>query len=404
MIPRLPPLPSLCPPLGALVPGGRDILALAVLCGLAAAQVRTGDPWAFEKRLLCIDSNEGCAIVDVDRDKKPDLVAGRNWYKGPEFVARPLRAIDEMPPDYAHANGDHVHDVDGDGWPDVVSGSFIRPEVHWYRNPGKRALAQGRLWEARLLLKAGRENEIAFLRDLDRDGKPEWIVDSWNPRVPLRVWSLDQDGDTRPQPRRVGPANGHGMGFGDVNGDGRDDIVFQGGWYEQPEKSPAFTTSWRLHRDFNLPSAGCPILVVDVNADGRNDLVWGRGHDYGLYWEEQLRRAEGRTQWKRHLVDRSWSQAHALLLVDLDGDGREEVVTGKRVRAHSGKDPGGAEPPCLYAYTFDTTGRFTRHTIDEGKVGTGLQIRAGDLDGNGSVDLAVAGKDGTWVLLNRVKR
>ena len=404
MISRVTFLPSVSPPLGALVPRGGDILAVLLLCGLTAGQVKVGDPWEFEKRRLCVDSNEGCAVVDVDRDGRLDLVAGRNWYRGPTFVSRPLRAIDEMPPDYAHANGDHIHDVDGDDWPDVVSGSFTRPEVYWFRNPGAEALAKGRLWKGQLLLKAGTANEITFLRDLDRDGKPEWIVNSWNPRAPLRTWSLDSDVNTAPTARRIGPANGHGMGFGDVNGDGRTDVVFQGGWYEQPRASATAAASWPLHRDFELPGAGCPIFVVDVNGDGRNDLLWGRGHDFGLHWDEQLVPVNGKTLWKRHLIDRSWSQAHALLLTDLDGDGRDEVVTGKRVRAHSGNDPGGKDRPCLYAYTFDATGRFTRHAIDEGKVGTGLQIRAGDLDGDGRTDLAMAGKDGTWVLFNRMKR
>ena len=395
-------VPSARPPLGGCVPRSRDILMLLALGGVLGAQVKVGEPWRFEKRLLCIDSNEGCALADLDRDGRLDVVAGRSWYAGPRFVPRPLRAIDEMPPDYAHANGDHVHDVDGDGWPDVIAGAFTRPQVHWYRNPGGVPLSRGQVFEQRPLLKAGTANEITFLTDLDRDGKPELVVNSWNPRAPLRFWTLQPKGP--PIPRRVGPANGHGMGFGDVNGDGRDDIVFLGGWYEQPPSGCSGTEPWRLHRDFKLPGASCPILVTDVNGDGRNDLIWGQGHGYGLHWEEQLPAVDGSARWRRHLIDDSWSQAHTVLLADLNGDGRADLVTGKRVRAHSGKDPGGGDPPCLYAYTWTTGSGFTRHAIDEGEVGTGLQLRAGDLDGDGAPDLAMAGKDGTWVLLNRMPR
>ena len=93
MISRVTFLPSVLPPLGALVPRGGDILAVLLLCGLTAGQVKVGDPWEFEKRRLCVDSNEGCAVVDVDRDGRLDLVAGRNWYRGPTFVSRPLRAM-----------------------------------------------------------------------------------------------------------------------------------------------------------------------------------------------------------------------------------------------------------------------------------------------------------------------
>jgi hypothetical protein len=143
------------------------------------------------------------------------------------------------------------------------------------------------------------------------------------------------------------------------------------------------------------------MIVTDLNGDGRNDVIYGNGHDYGLYWMEQLEPADGKTQWKRHEIDTSWSQAHALAWTDLDGDGREELVTGKRVRGHSGRDPGANEKPSLYRYTWDRASlKFTRHLIAEG-LGTGLFIRHADLDGNGKPDLAVSGKNGTYLLFQK---
>ena len=144
-------------------------------------------------------------------------------------------------------------------------------------------------------------------------------------------------------------------------------------------------------------------LLHDLDGDGRNDIIVGNSHDFGLYWwQQQKPDADGNLTWKKHLIDDRFSQPHCLHMADLDGDGQEDLITGKRVLAHNGKDPGGLEPPCLYYYTLDRKSlRFTRHTIDEGNVGGGLQIRTGDLNADGRLDIAVAGKTGTYILINQ---
>lgn len=362
------------------------------------------DTLRFARQRLVVSANEGSAVADIDRDGRLDVVAGRNWYAAPDFVPRPLREIGEFA-DYLHSNGDHVFDVNGDGWPDVVASSFHNEGVWWYENPKRGELEKGLLWKAHLLRKTHGENEVNYLRDLDGDGVPELIVNRWRPDSPLVAWTLEaKEGGGYTLEEHVLSRNGntHGFGFGDINGDGREDILSGMGWWERPAGDPLKET-WTFHADWNLEGASCPMLVLDLTGDGRNDLIWGKGHNYGLYWREQLDPAEGgRTRWKEHLIDSSYSQAHCLHWADLDGDGAGELITGKRVRAHSGNDPGGQEPSCLYYYTWDLSKRrFTRYTIDEkGGVGTGLQINTVDLDGNGALDIIVGGKSGTWVLRN----
>jgi hypothetical protein len=142
------------------------------------------------------------------------------------------------------------------------------------------------------------------------------------------------------------------------------------------------------------------MLVVDVDGDGRNDVIVGESHDYGLYWLRQLD-AGGGARFERHVIDDTFSQVHVLHLADLDGDGDEELIAGKRVLAHNGNDPGAHDPPCLFYYQWDPSrATFERFTIDEGRVGVGLQIHTADLDGNGRTDIVVAGKSGTYVLFN----
>ncbi|MDH3583389.1 MAG: VCBS repeat-containing protein [Phycisphaerae bacterium] len=373
----------------------------------------------FEIRQLCVDANEGCAIADVNRDGKLDVIAGRSWYAGPDFASRPLRSIEDWN-GYVQSNGDFAYDVDGDGWTDVIAGSFIPTQVHWYRNPGKEALAQGRMWEQHLLGDTGAsQNEGQFLHDLDGDGVPEWVVDSWKKQAPLLAWKLTREtrevtvkqGRNQKKVKKQVPSlqkivigekmNGHGMGFGDLNGDGREDIFVETGWYERPS-GDAFAQPWKHHPDWNVHASN-PVIIRDLDADGRSDIIVGKGHDFGLSWWQQLApEPGGKLRWKQNRIDTGFSQPHCLHMADLDGDGRDELITGKRVFAHNGRDPGGKEPPCLYYWTWNPdTKQFARVTIDEGRVGTGLQIRTADLNGDGRLDIAVAGKSGTYVLLNK---
>jgi len=359
----------------------------------------------FSKRPLMINPNEGCALADVNRDGKLDVIAGTHWYAAPKFVPRPLRDLSQFQEDFFANNGDHPYDVNGDGWVDVISGQWLDDPIYWYENPREKALAKGLLWKRHLLKKTRSENEAFFLRDLDADHVPEIVVDCWQDAAPLVAWKLVQTNDGQPALERheLGAKGcGHGMAFGDVNGDGREDILVKVGWYQRPA-GDIWAGPWKFHGDWDRPHGSCPFLVTDLTGDGHNDIIWGNGHDFGLYWfEQQKPAADGKTQWTRHLIDRSYSQAHCLAWVDLDGDGQEELITGKRVRGHAGKDPGGEDPACLYYYTWNPHQRqFKRHTISKAEgIGTGMQIRTADLNEDGRVDLVVAGKSGTWILLN----
>ncbi|MFY0653383.1 MAG: VCBS repeat-containing protein [Cyclobacteriaceae bacterium] len=355
----------------------------------------------FEVKLLAIDPNEACDIADFNNDGILDISAGRNWYAGPEYVPRPLRDVGEFGKDYLENNGEHAYDVDGDGWMDIVSGSYLPTEVCWYKNPGKEGLAFGKLWERFSLGQTATRNEISYLRDFNGDGKPEYVANSWDVKSEQLIWEFVPDSSGfKLQKSIVGSANGHGIGFGDINADGQEDILFLGGWYERPAGNPLIQT-WTLHSDWKWEHSSCPMIVTDLNGDGMNDVIRGIGHNYGLFWMEQLPIKEGQVQWKQHVIDDTWSQAHALAWVDLDGDGSKDLITGKRVRAHSGKDPGANEPAAIYYYTWDPERqRFTRNTIAEG-VGTGLFIRTADLDKNGKLDIVVSGKSGTYLLLNK---
>ena len=355
----------------------------------------------FKPQLLFLDNNEACAIADINLDGLPDITAGRNWYAAPDFVPQPIRHLPMHGPEYAQNNGEHALDVDQDGYTDVITTGWENPNIRWYKNPGPDGLRKGLLWKEAILANTqNTRSEAGYLVDLNADGQPEYIMNSWNQETAFTVWRLEKNvfGEPIMKGSMIGPRNSHGVGFGDVNGDGRTDILFDHGWYEQPEKN-IWRGNWTLHNDFEMGHASCPVQLVDLTGNGRNDIIWGRGHGYGLYWLEQNEPKGDTTTWTRHIIDESWSQVHAMLWTDLDGNGQEELIVGKRIFAHNGRDPGAHDTAFLYRYVWDASRKsFHRHLISKGNIGTGLFIRAADLNQDGKQDLVVAGKTGTYIL------
>jgi hypothetical protein len=408
--------------MGSHIVGTRVLLPIAVLCLTAAhresmhmVSAEELGGLTFSARCLMVNPNEGCAVADVNRDGRLDIIAGTHWYGAPDFVPRPVRDIAQTSlgfgmADFFANNGDFAYDVDGDGWIDIISGGWAESELYWYKNPGKEALEMGWKWEPRLLVKARGENEAFHMTDLDRDDVPEIIVHCSVKSDPLVAWKLrnTSTGDVTAERLVLGKQGcGHGYAIGDINGDGLQDILCGVGWYEHPGRD-VFARPWTFHPETALPTASSPFIVADVNRDGVADLIWGRGHDYGLYWWEQgLLTPDGTTTWTEHLIDKSWSQAHCFAWADLDGDGHGELIAGKRVRGHSGRDPGAQEPASLYYYQWqEDPGCFQRFTISPSgtNIGTGMQICVADLNQDGRPDIAVAGKSGTWLLTNEGMR
>ncbi len=356
------------------------------------------------------DNNEGLAIGDLNGDGKTDVVAGEYWYANPEWKPQKVRRLEAFGADYLQNNAEHLWDVDGDGDLDVVAMAFTLPGIYWYENPGAGNHDAPEGWTPHLLADTGgKNNEVTFFRDLDGDGTPELIVNSWKQDNPTEAWRFTRGEDGKPA--MVGHVigtgrNGHGMGFGDINGDGLEDLIFMQGWFERPADGP-FSGEWVFHDDFTFPHASCPMLVVDLDGDGRNDIIWANGHNYGLWWERQLEpQSDGSTTWRTYVIDDKFSQAHALAWEDIDNDGQPELITGKRYYAHSGKDPGAEDPVTVQYYDWAPESlTWTKQLISTGPAGQapgiGLQIRVADLDGNGWKDIAVPGKSGTHIIWNQ---
>jgi dienelactone hydrolase len=375
---------------------------VALLCWYGTATWCRGDDVAFRRHVINADSEFlAAAVFDVNKDGKLDIVCGGWWYEAPTWKKHFLRNVEILggrPDGYAH----QVLDVNGDGWPDIITVNWRTSSLKWIEHPGIN-LGKGEEWKTHVIAVPG-SMETGRLVDLLGDGTPVLLPCGANfaawwelKRKPNPMGGFTPEWIRHDLPRELA---GHGLGVGDVNGDGRLDIVCRYGWAEAP-KDPR-NGKWTWHPDFDLDSASIPILVVDVDGDGLNDIVWARAHDYGIYWLQQTRTPDNRIQWIKHAIDTSVAGCHAPLWEDLDGDGKKELIVGRRYLAHEGKDPGEYDPQAAYRYQFDPKTRTWKRWLISYNDGIcfGLDPKAVDLTGSGRLDLVCGGRHGLYWLEN----
>jgi putative membrane-bound dehydrogenase-like protein len=387
----------------------------------------------FERQQLTdVYFSEGANFGDINGDGKPDVVHGPLWFEGPEFTKS--HEIYEPKPQnrdgYSNNFFTWIADFTGDGFNDLVSVGLPGSPAMLYVNPGK-TVAEATRWEAHKVFD-GVGNESPQFVNLVGDDKPELVcnhggvfgyaVPNWkNPTEPWSWHAISEQVGEYPF--------GHGLGVGDVNGDGRQDVIWKSGWYEQPaslEGDPL----WTSHKFQFAGPGGADMFAYDVDGDGDNDIITSlSAHAFGLAWYEQVKNGD-EIDFKKHIIIGEkaeenpygvlFTEPHAVALVDIDGDGLKDIVTGKTYWSHHRGSPLWDAGAVVYWFKLlrsplasQGRGEGTATAIQavswlpylaDNESGIGRQLSVGDIDGDKLPDIVVGGMKGAHVLRHKVAK
>lgn len=408
----------------------RQILSLAyVVCFCTfSVHVTAAEPVAVTWQTQQLSSeffSESATTGDFNQDGKTDIASGPFWYEGPEFQkSHRFYAGDAFDP-HAYSNNffAFTDDFNGDGWDDILIYGFPGKDASWFENPKD----QDRFWPRHQVLD-NVDNESPTYADINGDGVREIVCSSGGyfgfaevrRDEPAAKWEF-----RRISTQTAGGKFTHGLGVGDVDGDGRMDLLEKSGWWQQPESLEGEPV-WMKHAFEFAPGRGsAQMFAYDVDGDGDNDVITSLdAHGYGLAWYEQTGgKGVVPRDFTRHVILGTkasespygvlFSQLHAVDLVDINGDGLKDIVTGKRWWAHGphgDADPN--DPAVLYWFELSRSADETSdqeavtwipHLIDDAS-GVGTDVCVADINGDSAPDVIVGNKKGTFASVqNRSK-
>ena len=455
----LSPLTSLAPNQNKSLPTcpsfrfNRRLMKASVLLLFLAASLHAETVISWQRQQLHGDFySEGAGIGDINGDGKPDIVAGPFWWEGPAFEKK--HAYYE--PKIFSINGysdnffAYVQDFNADQRNDILILGFPGKEARLYLNPGTH---DDKPWPMHIVADVV-DNESPVFTDITGDGKPEivcstagrfgWFAPNWD--KPTEKWPFVAVSDDLKVAKFT-----HGLGVGDVDGDGHMDLLEAGRWWEQPQSgedgrskmedgagkpspasisqlpSPATQSPWTQHNFAAGIGGGAQMFAYDFDGNGTNDVFTAlAAHRYGVAVFLQNKPPSSNSdlpssvaqqpRWQRRMLASEqpqdndygivFSQPHAAYLADINGDGIKDIVTGKRYWAHNGHDPDERGHRVIYWYETKRDGKggvdFVPHLVDA-ESGVGVDVQVGDVNGDTLPDIVVANKAGVYILTQQRK-
>jgi len=416
----------------------RSLSAVAVLAlalpALAAEPVITWKKTVVDAKFR----SEGVAVADVNKDGKIDVLNGEYWYEAPDWKAHEMQppreyhmgfGSDGKGNNYSHSFACWADDFNGDGFPDLIVIDFPGDPCFWMENPkgkdghwkkhviwhsacnetplykdllgdGKKVLIMGFQPPGK-----GNEGQMAYFTPDPKDANAKWIMHPISkPSVPVEM----KDGKPVAGTAKEVPGTqkfSHGLGVGDVNADGKLDVLCTGGWWEQPSKVDG-ETAWMFH-PAGLGEACADMYVADLDGDGKMDVLTTSAHKFGIWAHIQKGGKDGHPAFqKQELFKDLVSESHAAHFVDIDGDGLKDLVTGKRWGSHGRAEPGATTSPHIYylkaAKSKDGLVTFAPIVIDDAS-GIGTQFALEDINGDGLLDVITSNKRGVHVIVQQRK-
>lgn len=399
-------------------------LSVVVIAVASIAQPVAADDFAlhtFERQQLTgTYFSEGANAADLNGDGVADAIYGPYWFEGPGYTAKHeiYKPVPQNVNGYADNFFNWPYDFNGDGFNDVFVVGFPGTPAYVYENPGTDGFDKH--WTKHRVFDWV-SNESPQLLDIVGDERPELICTrdgffgfatvDWD--RPFTTWTF------HPISEQIASTKfGHGLGVGDINGDGRMDVIHAGGWFEQP-LTHELTSRWLYHETlFSQSYGGAEMYAYDVDGDGDSDVITSHSaHNFGLGWYEQQPGDgdDAEPTFKHHLIMGEhpsenkygvlFSEPHSVALADIDGDGLKDIITGKTYWSHHKQSPLWDAGAVVYWFKLVRNKDgvdWVPHKAD-GEAGIGRQISIVDVNNDTLPDIVVGGMLGAHVLTHKTQ-